>query len=179
MFCLLFVVCVPDLNMLSIFSLTGCLTFLTLSYVISGSQLPYRFCFECRIILTLCCNMRCCCSCNLCAYSKKVDVFLSGLHWLEKFVCRVHKFRDLNQMSWIKFPDNSTFQILCVASFPCVCRDESRERSRKKSPDRSRKSRREEKEEKETKRKKKSVSSEDEKPRRKRRQDSARWEFDV
>lgn len=64
-----------------------------------------------------------------------------------------------------------------VYLFTCNSRDESRERSRKKSPDRSRKSRREEKEEKDAKRKKKSVSLEDEKPRQKQRQDSERWDL--
>ena len=98
-----------------------------------------------------------------------------------KFVDSVTMFRDWYRMSWCNFVTYmcNTLQILFVAPCYCVSRDESRERSRKKSPDRSRKPRREEKEEKEFKRKKKSVSSEDEKIRRKRRQDSRRWELGL
>lgn len=63
--------------------------------------------------------------------------------------------------------------IPCVFA-SCVHRDDSRERPRKKSPERGRKSWREEKEEKESKHRRKSVSSEDERPRRKQRKDSER-----
>lgn len=58
-----------------------------------------------------------CSSCHLCAYSKNVDVFLSGLHWLEKFVCSVHKFRDLNQMWSIKFTDIVPFKFSVLLRF--------------------------------------------------------------